>query len=238
MEYLDTLNDVQRLAVEQTKGPLLVIAGPGSGKTRVLTFRIAHMINQGVDPFNILALTFTNKSAKEMKERVVSVTGQNARNLWIGTFHSVFARILRTECDKIGYPRNFTIYDTTDTKSLIKTIIKEEGLNDDYYKPNQVLSRISLAKNNLFTPKAYINNPTLMAEDESAGRTKLAMLYDKYTKRCYKAGAMDFDDLLLKTFLLLETSPEVLHKYQHLFKYILIDEFQDTNYVQMLIVQN
>ena len=237
MEYLDTLNDVQRQAVEQTKGPLLVIAGPGSGKTRVLTFRIAHMINQGVDPFNILALTFTNKSAKEMKERVVSVTGQNARNLWIGTFHSVFARILRTECDKIGYPRNFTIYDTTDTKSLIKTIIKEEGLNDDYYKPNQVLSRISLAKNNLFTPKAYINNPTLMAEDESAGRPKLAMLYDKYTKRCYKAGAMDFDDLLLKTFLLLETSPEVLHKYQHLFKYILIDEFQDTNYVQMLIVQ-
>ena len=237
MDYLNTLNDVQKQAVEQTEGPLLVIAGPGSGKTRVLTFRIAHLIHKGVDPFNILALTFTNKSAKEMKERVISVTGENARNLWIGTFHSVFAKILRTEHEKIGYPRNFTIYDTTDTKSLIKALIKEEGLNDDYYKPNQVLSRISLAKNNLFTPKAYANNPTLMAEDEAAGRPRLAELYDKYTKRCYKAGAMDFDDLLLKTFLLLETSPEALHKYQHLFRYVLIDEFQDTNYVQMLIVQ-
>lgn len=237
MDYLDTLNDVQRQAVETTEGPVLVIAGPGSGKTRVLTFRIAHLISKGVSPFNILALTFTNKSAKEMKERVVSASGHDARSLWIGTFHSVFARILRTEHEKIGYPRNFTIYDTTDAKSLIKTLIKEEGLSDDYYKPNAVLSRISLAKNNMFTPKAYQNNPTLKAEDESAGRPKMGLLYEKYVKRCYKAGAMDFDDLLLKTFLLLETSPEVLHKYQHQFRYILIDEFQDTNYVQMLIVQ-
>lgn len=236
MGYLNELNGVQREAVTHTEGPVLLIAGPGSGKTRVLTYRIAHIINQGISPYNILALTFTNKSAAEMKERILKVVGDNGRGLWIGTFHSIFSRILRNEADKIGYPRNFTIYDPTDTKSLMKTIIKEEGLPDNY-KPNVVLNRISLAKNNLFGPKAYQNHTAIRKEDENSGRPKIGLLYEKYAKRCYKAGAMDFDDLLMKTFFLLEKFPEICEKYQDTFRYIMIDEFQDTNFVQSKIVQ-
>ncbi len=237
MDYLDSLNPIQRQAVEKTEGPSLIIAGAGSGKTRVLTYRIAHLIRQGVDPFNILALTFTNKAAKEMKQRIEEVVGAEARNVWMGTFHSIFARILRVEAEKIGFPSNFTIYDTDDAKSLIKTIINEMALNDKLYKPNIVQYRISSAKNNLISPAAYLKDPTLVSEDESSGRPKLGMLYSLYVKRCFTAGAMDFDDLLIKMYELLSKFPDALHRYQHLFKYILVDEFQDTNYAQYAILK-
>lgn len=238
MEYLKELNDEQRNAVECTEGPVMVIAGAGSGKTRVLTYRIAHLINKGVDPFQILALTFTNKAAKEMKERIMRITGESeARNLWMGTFHSVFARILRSESEKIGYPSNFTIYDTSDSKSLLKDIIKEFNLDDKLYKVNMVYGRISSAKNNLISGTAYLNDVNIQADDRQMRLPKIGEIYVAYEKRCFKASAMDFDDLLFKTNILLRDFPEVLYKYQNRFKYILVDEYQDTNYSQYVIVK-
>ena len=213
MEYLNELNDAQREAVINTEGPSMVVAGAGSGKTRVLTFRIAHHINKGVDPFNILALTFTNKAAKEMRERIGKIVGtQESKNLWMGTFHSVFARILRSEAEKIGFPTNFTIYDTQDAKNLIKTIIKELALDDNAYKPNLVYNRISSAKNSLISAAAYATNTIIQSEDRQSGKPRIAEVYSIYEKRCFKASAMDFDDLLFKTNILLRDFPEVLHK--------------------------
>lgn len=236
--YLDELNPVQRSAVECTEGPVMIIAGAGSGKTRVLTYRIAHLMEKGVDAFNILALTFTNKAAREMKERIGRIVGAGeAKNLWMGTFHSVFARILRSEAEKLGYPQNFTIYDTDDSKSLIKTILKEQGLDDKIYKPGGVLSRISAAKNNLISPAAYLNNVQVQEEDRMSGKPKMGIVYQQYARRCFKAGAMDFDDLLFNTNILLRDFPAVLHKYQHKFRYILVDEYQDTNFSQYVIVK-
>lgn len=238
MDYLNELNEPQRAAASHLEGPMMVIAGAGSGKTRVLTYRIAHLIDNGVDPFNILALTFTNKAAKEMKERIAKmIGGHEARNIWMGTFHSIFARILRSEYDKIGYPSNFTIYDTQDSKSLLKTIIKEMDLDDKLYKTNIVYGRISSAKNNLISPQAYLKNVDIVSEDQSNARPKLGDIYLEYAKRCYRAGAMDFDDLLFITNVLLKKHPDVLLKYQEKFKYILVDEYQDTNYSQYLIVK-
>jgi len=216
----------------------MVIAGAGSGKTRVLTYRIAHLINSGVDPFAIMALTFTNKAAKEMQERIAMVIGTSkARNIWMGTFHSIFSRILRFEHDKIGYPSNFTIYDTSDSKSLLKSITKELGLDEKIYKPGLVYGRISSAKNNLISPKAYSVHPELMSDDKLSAKPRLHEIYAAYAKRCFKAGAMDFDDLLYMTNVLFRDHPETLHKYQHRFKYMLVDEYQDTNYSQYLIVK-
>jgi DNA helicase II / ATP-dependent DNA helicase PcrA len=236
--YLNELNDVQRQAVENTEGPVMIIAGAGSGKTRVLTYRIAHLIEKGVDSFQILSLTFTNKAAKEMKERIARIIGgSEARNLWMGTFHSVFAKILRVEADKIGYPNNFTIYDTDDAKSLIKDILKEQGLDDKIYKPSLVYNRISAAKNKLISAQAYMANSNIQLEDQMAAKPKLGLIYDLYTKRCFKAGAMDFDDLLFKTNILLRDYPDVLHKYQSKFRYIMVDEYQDTNFAQYMIVK-
>lgn len=238
MSYLDELNEPQRAAAENINGPMMVIAGAGSGKTRVLTYRIANMIDKGIDPFNILSLTFTNKAAKEMKERISKMLGDGqARNVWSGTFHSVFARILRSESERIGYPSNFTIYDTQDSRSLIKAIVKEMGLDDKLYKPAIVSSRISSAKNNLISPQAYLQNTDIQADDRETGRKKMGEIYMEYAKRCFKSGAMDFDDLLFKTNVLLRNFPDVLEKYQNKFKYILVDEYQDTNYSQYLIVK-
>ncbi|MBL7923567.1 MAG: UvrD-helicase domain-containing protein [Bacteroidia bacterium] len=235
--YLDHLNEAQREAVIQTEGPVMIIAGAGSGKTRVLTYRIAYLIEKGNDPFNILALTFTNKAAREMKERISRVAGNEARNLWMGTFHSVFARILRMEADKINYPTNFTIYDTDDSKGLIRDILKEQNLDDKIYKPSAVLNRISSAKNNLFNWHEYQNNAELNADDTSTGKPKMGMLFELYSKRCFKAGAMDFDDILYNTWKLFHEHPDVLYKYQVKFRYVMVDEFQDTNYAQYIIVK-
>jgi DNA helicase-2/ATP-dependent DNA helicase PcrA len=236
--YLDELNPVQRDAVECVEGPVMIVAGAGSGKTRVLTYRIAHLMQNGVDPFNILALTFTNKAAKEMKARIAKIVGESeAKNLWMGTFHSVFARILRSEAEKLGYPPNFTIYDTDDSKSLIKTILKEQNLDDKVYKPSSVLARISAAKNNLISAQAYANNPQVQEEDRMALKPQMGIIYKTYANRCFKAGAMDFDDLLFNTNILLRDHPAVLHKYQHKFKYIMVDEYQDTNFSQYVIVK-
>lgn len=238
MDYLSSLNPQQREAVLSTEGATMVIAGAGSGKTRVLTFRIAHMIKNGVDPFNILALTFTNKAAKEMKDRISQIIGSSeAKNISMGTFHSVFARILRYHSDKLGYPSNFTIYDTQDSRSLIKTIIRELRLDDKTYKPALIAGRISSAKNNLISAAAYEANTDIVAEDRMSGKPRLFEVYRAYEKRCFMAGAMDFDDLLFKTNVLLRDHPEVLHYYQHKFRYILVDEYQDTNYSQYLIVK-
>ncbi len=238
MDYLEGLNEPQLEGVINTDGPCMIIAGAGSGKTRVLTFRIAHLIKQkNVDPFNILALTFTNKAAGEMRERIESVVGNDARNLWMGTFHSVFARILRSEAEKIGYPSNFTIYDTDDSKSLIKNIVKEQGLDDKVYKPNVVYNRISSAKNRLISWQEYNNNPIFKADDESNMRPELGRLYKLYSIRCFQSGAMDFDDLLFNTNVLFRDHDDVLNKYQHRFKYVLVDEFQDTNISQYLITR-
>lgn len=235
--YLSELNDVQRLAVEQTEGPVMIVAGAGSGKTRVLTYRVVHLIKNGVDPFHILALTFTNKAAREMRKRVEKIVGNEAKNLWMGTFHSIFARILRYEAEKINYPNNFTIYDSEDSKSLIKTIIKDEGINPDVYKPGGVLSQISLAKNNFVSVQQYQNNPEIQANDIANGKPKMGLLYELYVKRCFKAGAMDFDDLLLKTYQLFQDNPDVLNKYQQKFHYVMVDEYQDTNHIQYLIIR-
>ncbi len=236
--YLDELNDVQREAVITTEGPVMIVAGAGSGKTRVLTYRIAHLIQQGADPFNILALTFTNKAAREMKERIGRIVSKSeARNLWMGTFHSVFARILRAEAERLGYPPNFTIYDTDDSKSVIKTILKEQGLDEKIYKPGLVLGRISAAKNNLISAQAYIQNGQITEEDRMSGKPKIGLIYDLYHKRCFRAGAMDFDDLLFNTNILLRDYPDVLNKYQDKFRYIMVDEYQDTNFSQYVIVK-
>ncbi len=238
IDFLVELNDAQRAAASHLNGPLIVIAGAGSGKTRVLTYRIAHLIQQGIDPFQILALTFTNKAAREMKSRIGKIVGEHeARNIWMGTFHSIFARILRIEAEKINYPRNFSIYDTADSKNLIKDILKEMGLDDKIYKPGVVYNRISSCKNNLISAKDYSSNVEIMAEDKSTGRPKMAEIYTTYNLRLFKSGAMDFDDLLYKTNELLRDFPDVLHKYQHKFHYILVDEYQDTNFSQYLIIK-
>jgi DNA helicase-2/ATP-dependent DNA helicase PcrA len=238
IDYLQGLNERQREAVLHIDGPLMIVAGAGSGKTKVLTTRIAHLMAQGVDAFNILALTFTNKAAKEMKERVEKILGNSdARNLYIGTFHSVFARILRGEADKLGYPNNFTIYDTDDAKSVVKTVINELNLDDKHYKPATVYNRISSAKNALIGPAEYANDYYIQQEDMRTNRPAIAQIYDAYVKRCFKNGAMDFDDLLLKFYELLKTFPESLSKYQRKFKYILIDEYQDTNPAQYEIIK-
>ena len=236
--YLDKLNDVQREAAMNINGPVMIIAGAGSGKTRVLTYRIAHIIKQGNDAFNILALTFTNKAAREMKERIETVVGTEARNIWMGTFHSVFAKILRIEAEKIGYSRDFTIYDTDDAKSLIKTILKEMNLDEKLYKPGLVYNRISNCKNNLITHKEYISIPDLLEADASSGRPLISKIFAAYQSRCFKAGAMDFDDLLLNTHRLFKEHADVLYKYQHKFKYIMVDEYQDTNLCQYMIVKS
>ncbi|MGB8706019.1 MAG: UvrD-helicase domain-containing protein [Gillisia sp.] len=236
--YLAELNDAQKAPVLQKDGAMIVIAGAGSGKTRVLTYRIAYLMNQGVDPFNILALTFTNKAAREMKKRIAQIVGNSeAKNLWMGTFHSIFARMLRHEADKLGYPSNFTIYDTQDSQRLISAIIKEMGLDKDVYKYKQVYSRISSYKNSLITVKAYFQNPELQEADAMSKKPRLGEIYKNYVDRCFKAGAMDFDDLLLKTNELLNRFPQVLQKYQNRFRYILVDEYQDTNHSQYLIVK-
>ena len=235
--YLNSLNPEQKTAVLQTEGPVMIIAGAGSGKTRVLTYRIAHLIASGIDSFNILSLTFTNKAAKEMRHRIESLVGSEARNIWMGTFHSIFAKILRIEASRIGYPSNFTIYDSDDSKSLIKSIVKEMNLDDKVYKPNYVLSRISHAKNNLIQAHVYQRSSELISYDETSGRGKIFEIYLEYSKRCFKAGAMDFDDLLLNTFKLLNNFPDVLNKYQHKFKYVMVDEYQDTNHCQYMIVK-
>ena len=236
--YLSQLNDAQLAPTLQKEGPMIVIAGAGSGKTRVLTYRIAYLMSEGVDPFNILSLTFTNKAAREMKIRISSIVGDSeAKNLWMGTFHSVFAKILRFEADKLGYPSNFTIYDTQDSQRLISSIIKEKKLDKDIYKYKQVQSRISSYKNSLITVKAYFQNPDLKEADVMSKRPEMGEIYKEYVSRCFKAGAMDFDDLLLKTNELLTRFPEVLAKYQDRFRYILVDEYQDTNHSQYLIVR-
>lgn len=236
--YLDELNDVQRGAVTTLSGPVMVIAGPGSGKTRVLTYRISHLINTGVPPWQILALTFTNKAAKEMKERIEKVVGSNARKVWAGTFHSLFARILRVEAHRIGYPNDFTIYDTSDAKSVVTDIIKSMQLDKKVYNVGAILSRISSAKSNLITPKNYPHNEDLMSYDRINRRPMTHLIYEKYVKACQRAGAMDFDDLLLQMFRLLYQNPDnVREKYQHQFQYVLVDEFQDTNYLQYEILK-
>ncbi|MDG1451773.1 MAG: 3'-5' exonuclease [Polaribacter sp.] len=236
--YLDSLNEAQKQAVLQKDGPMIIIAGAGSGKTRVLTYRIAHLMQLGVDAFNILSLTFTNKAAREMKERIAGVVGlSEAKNLWMGTFHSVFARILRSEADKLGFPSNFTIYDTQDSVRLISSIIKEMGLDKERYKAKQILNRISSFKNSLITVRAYFNNTDLQEADLHASRPKVGEIYKQYVERCFKSGAMDFDDLLLRTNELLTRFPESLAKYQDRFRYIMVDEYQDTNHSQYLIVK-
>jgi DNA helicase-2/ATP-dependent DNA helicase PcrA len=237
-DYLQELNEAQRAPVLHKDGPLMIIAGAGSGKTRVLTYRIAHLMKEGVDPFNILSLTFTNKAAREMKERIAKIVGPSeAKNIWMGTFHSVFARILRAEADKLGFPRDFTIYDTQDSLQVIKQIIKEMNLDKEIYKPKLILNRISQFKNNLITVRTYFNNPELIEADMHARRPETGSIYKKYVDRCFRAGAMDFDDLLLRTNELLTRFPEVLMKYQKRFQYILVDEYQDTNHSQYLIVR-
>ena len=237
MNYLEDLNPSQKEAVLHPKGPCLVIAGAGSGKTRVLTYRIAHLIKEGIDPFSILALTFTNKAAKEMKNRVEGIVGTDARSLWMGTFHSIFARILRSEGYKIGYPPNFVIYDTQDSKTLIKAIVKEQNLDPKLYKENFVFNRISNAKNRLISPLEYKNNPILQEEDSSSLRPMIGEIYKIYSERCFKSQAMDFDDLLYNTNILFSDHIDILNKYQQLFQHVLIDEFQDTNFCQYLITK-
>lgn len=235
--YLDGLNPQQKEAVLSIEGPNMILAGAGSGKTRVLTFRIAHLLNQGIDSFKILALTFTNKAAKEMRERIEQIIGLEARSLWMGTFHSIFAKILRKEHEKLGFPYNFTIYDTIDAKNLVKAIVKEMNLDDKIYKPNMVFNRISMAKNNLISAKAYNEDAGITSEDKMMGKPEIGKIYQTYQLRCLKAGAMDFDDLLFNTYQLFIKYPSVLEQYQNLFKYILVDEYQDTNKAQYIIVK-
>ncbi len=237
-DYLSGLNEPQKEAVLHITGPIMIVAGAGSGKTKVLTTRIAHLMNQGVDAFNILALTFTNKAAAEMKERIGHILGTTeARNLYIGTFHSVFARILRAEATKLGYPSNFTIYDTDDAKSIVKSIVNDMNLDDKHYKPGFVYNRISAAKNSLIDARAYKLDTFIQQEDARSNRPLMGDIFDAYSKRCFKNGAMDFDDLLMKMHELLTRHPDVLAKYQHRFKYVLIDEYQDTNEAQYQIIK-
>lgn len=236
--YLEGLNEPQRLAVENFNGASLIIAGAGSGKTRVLTYRITHLLNNGVKPGSVLALTFTNKAAKEMKKRISESVGPNvARHLWMGTFHSIFARILRTEAETLGYPSNFTIYDSADSKSLLKSIIKDLKLDEKVYKPGVISSRISAAKNNLVSSEMYANMPETTEYDQSIKMPLISVIYKEYNKRCFLAGAMDFDDLLMKTNILFRNNPLILEKYQRIFHYILVDEYQDTNHSQYMIIK-
>jgi len=236
--YLEELNPSQREGVVNVDGPIMLIAGAGSGKTRVLTYRIAHLIRQHhVDPFNIMSLTFTNKAAKEMRHRIESIVGNEAKNLWMGTFHSVFARILRSEAHHLGYPSNFTIYDTDDSKQLIKLIVKEMNLDDKLYKPNLVYNRISAAKNRLVSFEEYNNNPIYAEDDATNMRPEMGKIYKRYALRCFHADAMDFDDLLFNTNVLFAQHTDVLNKYQQRFHYLMIDEFQDTNVSQYLIAK-
>lgn len=237
IDILNDLNQEQRQAVELHKGPVMVIAGAGSGKTRVLTYRVANLLKLGVDPFNILALTFTNKAAHEMKERIMKLVGKEARNVWMGTFHSVFARILRMDGNLLGYPPNFTIYDTDDTKSLLRAILKEQDLDPKQYPVNMVYSRISSAKSNLISATEYNDDAEIQNQDKTSGRPMIGQIYTIYRSRCFKASAMDFDDLLFNTNVLLRDFPEALYKYQQKFQYILVDEYQDTNYAQYLIIK-
>jgi DNA helicase-2/ATP-dependent DNA helicase PcrA len=236
-DYLNHLNEAQKAAVMHTTGPSMIIAGAGSGKTRVLTYRIAHLISTGVDAFHILALTFTNKASKEMRSRIEKIAGHEAKNLWMGTFHAVFAKVLRIESVKIGYPSNFSIYDTDDSRSVMRDIVREQGLDEKIYKADIILNRISSAKNNLYTWQEYQDNATFVSDDHSSGRPKIGLLYELYQKRCFKASGMDFDDLLFNMYLLITKHPDVLHKYQHKFTHILVDEFQDTNYAQYTILK-
>ncbi|MCD6111982.1 MAG: UvrD-helicase domain-containing protein, partial [Bacteroidales bacterium] len=237
-DILKDLNKEQRQAVECTEGPVMVVAGAGSGKTRVLTYRVVHLLNKGVNPYNILALTFTNKAAKEMKERILKLVGNtNARNVWMGTFHSIFARILRIDGHLLGYPSNYTIYDTEDSKRLIKKIIKEQNLDVKTYPPKYVLNRISSAKTNLISCFDYQNDYQITRKDKIAGKPLLGKIYQIYVNRCKNASAMDFDDLLFNTNILFRDFPEVVEKYNDKFKYILVDEYQDTNFSQYLILK-
>ena len=238
IDLLKDLNEPQREAVTTIEGPVMVIAGAGSGKTRALTYRVAYMIQEGVDPFSIMALTFTNKAAREMKERIMQlVNASDARNVWMGTFHSIFARILRIEAEKIGFTSNFSIYDTDDSKALITQILKDLNLDTKVYPPKQVLSRISSAKSSLFSPEDYANNPEIQETDRKSNKPLIAQLFKLYNDRLHRANAMDFDDILYFTNILLRDNPEVLYKYQNHFKFILVDEYQDTNYAQYLIVK-
>jgi DNA helicase-2/ATP-dependent DNA helicase PcrA len=238
IDLLQQLNEPQQQAVQSIKGPVMVIAGAGSGKTRALTYRIAYMLQQGIDAFSILALTFTNKAAREMKERVIQLVGdQEGRNVWMGTFHAIFARILRVEGHHLGYPSNFTIYDTDDTKQLMRNILKDMNLDPKVYKPSFVLHRISNAKSNLFSAQDYLDNPDIRIADQQAGKPLIGEIFKAYSSRLKRANAMDFDDLLFNTNVLLRDFPEVLYKYQHRFKYILVDEYQDTNHAQYLIIK-
>ena len=236
-DYLAELNEPQLAAVTHETGPLMIIAGAGSGKTRVLTYRIAHLMGQGVDPFNILSLTFTNKAALEMRTRIEKIIGNEAKNLWMGTFHSVFAKILRIEGRRLGYTSNFTIYDSDDSKSLLRSIVKEMHLDDKTYKPNYILNRISGAKNNLISWQAYLENPIFGAEDAGAQMPEIGRIYKTYSMRCFSSNAMDFDDILLNTNILFRDHLDVLNKYQHKFKHVMVDEFQDTNISQYLITR-
>jgi DNA helicase II / ATP-dependent DNA helicase PcrA len=237
MDYLAGLNEPQRQAVEHIDGPLMIIAGAGSGKTRVLTYRTAYLIEKGVDPFSILILTFTNKAAGEMRHRIENVIGTQAKNIWMGTFHSVFAKILRFEGTRLGYTSNFSIYDTDDSKSLIRALVKEQNLDDKIYKVNLVLNRISNAKNRLIGPDQYMASSVLEQEDRYAKIPMMGQLYKLYCQRCFQANAMDFDDLLFQTNILFRDHLDVLHKYQHKFKHVMVDEFQDTNVSQYLITK-
>jgi DNA helicase II / ATP-dependent DNA helicase PcrA len=237
MDYLQGLNQPQQEAVQHINGPLMIIAGAGSGKTRVLTYRTAYLIEKGIDPFQILLLTFTNKAAGEMRSRIENVVGNEGKNLWMGTFHSVFAKILRFDGKHLGYTSDFSIYDTDDSKSLIRSIVKERGLDDKIYKPNVIYNRISGAKNRLIGPDEYANNPVIAADDVAAKLPEMGRLYKIYALRCFQANAMDFDDLLYNTNILFRDHPAVLDKYQRKFKYVMVDEFQDTNISQYLIVK-
>lgn len=237
-DILKDLNKEQQAAVENVDGPVMVVAGAGSGKTRALTYRVAHLLNLGINPFGILALTFTNKAAREMKERILRLVGStDARNVWMGTFHSIFARLLRIEAYRLGYPSNYTIYDTDDTKRLIRSIIKEQNLDDKVYTPSYVMYRISSAKTSLITARDYNENEEIMLQDKMAGKPMMGHIYKLYHSKCFRASAMDFDDLLLNTYILLRDYPDVLIKYQRKFEYILVDEFQDTNHVQYMILR-
>ena len=236
--YLNSLNTVQKDAVTTLNGPVLVIAGPGSGKTRVLTYRIAHILQSGISADNILSLTFTNKAAKEMQERIHSVVGASANGIWAGTFHSLFSRILRMEAHHIGYSTSFTIYDTEDSKNVLSALIKELNLDKETYQVNQLRNRISAAKSALVTPTMYETNAEFLNQDKAAGRPMIATLYRKYTERCKRAGAMDFDDLLYRLYELLQRNPDnILDKYRKKFKYVMVDEFQDTNHLQYAIIR-
>lgn len=237
IDYIAGLNDPQREAVTHGDGPMMIIAGAGSGKTRVLTYRIAHLIDKGVDPFRILSLTFTNKAAGEMRHRIEKVIGNEARNIWMGTFHSVFAKILRIEAKALGYTSNFSIYDTDDSKSLLRSIIRERGLDDKQYRANAVFNRISSAKNRLVGADEYLMNPIIQADDASAKMPEVGAIYKVYSTRCFQANAMDFDDLLFNTNILFRDHLDILHKYQHKFQHVLVDEFQDTNVSQYLITR-